>query len=170
MLIYSPELKKVLAFFCIPLCVSTRDIFSSPFGIVYLDAHTYRFVFKFLKSFFRRLLSGEGFAVYRTQIRFASLFRIFFFSIRSAFLRPTKKSVGHSLCGRLVFARFRSSEVAHYEDHFCTCQDFVIKKISSFFSCSVKELFFNTSESVPANEYCCDLNRGNALALRHQNY
>ena len=51
-LIYSPELKKVLAFFCIPLCVSTRDIFSSPFGIVYLDAHTYRFVFKFLKSFF----------------------------------------------------------------------------------------------------------------------
>ena len=59
MLIYSPELKKVLAFFCIPLCVSTRDIFSSPFGIVYLDAHTYRFVFKFLKSFFHRLVGDK---------------------------------------------------------------------------------------------------------------
>ena len=58
-LIYSPELKKVLAFFCIPLCVSTRDIFSSPFGIVYLDAHTYRFVFKFLKSFYSSLFAAR---------------------------------------------------------------------------------------------------------------
>ena len=68
MLIYSPELKKVLAFFCIPLCVSTRDIFSSPFGIVYLDAHTYRFVFKFLKSFFHRL-AGDKDANY-TEVLF----------------------------------------------------------------------------------------------------
>lgn len=170
MLIYSPELKKVLAFFCIPLCVSTRDIFSSPFGIVYLDAHTYRFVFKFLKSFFSSPFKRRRICSLQNSNPFCKSFsNFFFFSIRSAFQRPTKKSVGHSLCGRLVFARFRSSEVAHYEDHFCACQDFVIKKFLLSFLAQPRS-FCCASKSIPAHDNCRELNGGNALALRHQKY
>ena len=101
MLIYSPELKKVLAFFCIPLCVSTRDIFSSPFGIVYLDAHTYRFVFKFLKSFFHRLV-GDKDANY-TEVLFLLqvLVKLFFIFTVLLSLFGKKKELSSRICSDL---------------------------------------------------------------------